>query len=47
MTCDFIATEWEWNVRKMIWNFKNNPRKTTRLEHQIALRHVLTATKKF
>ena len=36
-TCDFDATDSEWNDRQLIWSFKNDPHKSTRIPHQQAL----------
>lgn len=36
-TCDFEATEEEWYYRRLVWDFKNSPGKTSPVAHQIAL----------
>lgn len=36
-TCEFSATDEEWNDRQLIWSFKNDPNKSTRISHQQAL----------
>lgn len=40
-TCDFDATQSEWNDRWLVWNFKNTPGKTTEHNHQEALNNVV------
>lgn len=40
-TCDFEATEDEWNDRWLVWNFKNTPGKTSEKEHEEALNKVI------
>lgn len=40
-TCDFEATPEEWNDRWLVWNFKNTPGKTTRLQHEQALSNLI------
>ena len=40
-TCDFEATEDEWNDRWLVWNFKNTPGKTSEKEHEEALDEVI------
>lgn len=40
-TCDFEATQSEWNDRWLVWNFKNTPGKTTEYHHQEALNNVV------
>lgn len=40
-TCDFEATDSEWNDRWLVWNFKNTPGKTTPRHHQEALNNVV------
>ena len=40
-TCDFEATEEEWNDRWLVWNFKNTPGKTSEEEHEKALDEVI------
>lgn len=46
MNCDFEATQQEWDVRKLIWNFKYDPSKTTPLDHSKAMSDVLIVVKK-
>lgn len=36
-TCEFEATEEEWYYRRLVWDFKNTPGKTSPVSHQIAL----------
>ena len=36
-TCEFDATEEEWYDRQLIWSFKNDPNKRTRIPHDEAL----------
>lgn len=40
-TCDFEATDDEWNDRWLVWNFKNTPGKTTAYHHQEALKNIV------
>ena len=40
-TCDFEATEDEWDDRWLVWNFKNTPGKTSAEEHEEALDEVI------
>lgn len=40
-TCDFEATEEEWQDRWTVWNFKNTPGKTSFSDHQNALDTVI------
>ena len=40
-TCDFDATEDEWADRWLVWNFKNNPDKTSSIQHEQALENLL------
>lgn len=40
-TCDFEATEEEWNNRWLVWNFKNTPGKTSSEQHERALSELL------
>jgi len=40
-TCDFQATETEWNDRYLIWNFKNTPGKTSSYQHDSALEELI------
>lgn len=35
--CDFEATEEEWSNRRIVWNFKNTPGKTSASDHKEAL----------
>lgn len=44
-TCDFDATDSEWNDRQLIWSFKNDPNKETRIPHQQALSVLLPKVK--
>lgn len=44
-TCDFEATEAEWDDRWTVWNFKNTPGKTSATEHMSALNNVLPQIK--
>ena len=44
-TCDFEATEDEWEDRWTVWNFKNTPGKTSSADHESALRLVLPQIK--
>lgn len=44
-TCDFDATDSEWNDRQLIWSFKNDPNKETRIPHQQALSVLLPRVK--
>lgn len=46
-TCDFEATEEEWYVRRLVWNFKNDPdRHIALFEHNNALSVVVPLIKK-
>lgn len=45
-TCDWEVNEHEWEIRKMIWAFKNNPARTTPTQHQIAMERVLKYSEK-
>ena len=36
-TCEFEATEEEWYYRRLVWDFKNTPGKTSSIAHKIAL----------
>lgn len=45
-TCDFDATESEWNNRWLVWNFKNTPGKTSASAHADALNNVIPRLKK-
>ena len=40
-TCDFEATEDEWDDRRLVWNFKNTPGKTSEEEHEEAIDEVI------
>lgn len=40
-TCDFEATEQEWQNRRTVWNFKNNKDSITASKHQDALHRVI------
>lgn len=40
-TCDFEATEDEWDDRWLVWNFKNTPGRTSEEEHEEALDEVI------
>lgn len=40
-TCEFEATQEEWNDRRVVWNFKNTPGKTTYFEHKTALNYII------
>lgn len=44
-TCDFEATESEWEDRYTVWNFKNTPGKTSLREHLKALDTVIPKVK--
>lgn len=45
-TCDFEATEEEWDNRYIVWNFKNDPAKcVSELEHEEALDEVIPLLK--
>ena len=45
-TCDFEATDSEWEDRKLIWNFKNDPSKGISFaKHQSALKKVVAMMK--
>ena len=44
-TCDFEATEEEWENRWIVWNFKNTPGKTLAEEHEDALNRVIPMIK--
>lgn len=44
-TCDFEATESEWEDRWTVWNFKNTPGKTSSSDHQEALDSVIPRIK--
>lgn len=41
-TCTFKVTDNEWLIRKLIWNFKNDPeQKTTEYDHKLAMNKVI------
>ncbi len=40
-TCDFEASDEEWNNRWLVWNFKNTPGKTTHHQHEEALGNLI------
>lgn len=44
-TCDFEATEDEWEDRWTVWNFKNTPGKTSAMDHNRALDKVIPKVK--
>lgn len=44
-TCEFEATEDEWDNRWTVWNFKNTPGKTSAVDHQQTLNHVIPMVK--
>lgn len=44
-TCNFEATQSEWDDRWTVWNFKNSPGKTSEIEHQEALDDVIPRLK--
>ena len=44
-TCDFDATEDEWEDRWTVWNFKNTPGKTSATDHETALQTVIPQIK--
>lgn len=44
-TCDFVATEDEWQDRWTVWNFKNTQGKTSSIDHQRALDTVIPKLK--
>lgn len=41
MTCEFEATQDEWYDRQLIWSFKNDPEKNSRIPHDDALNELL------
>ena len=45
-TCDFEATEVERTHRRIVWNFKNTPGKTSEFDHEIELDRVTRLLKK-
>ena len=45
-TCDFEATEDEWEDRWTVWNFKNTPGKTSAQNHAAALNTVIPQVKR-
>lgn len=44
-TCDFEATEEEWDNRWLVWDFKNTPGKTSSEDHQAALEKAIPMVK--
>lgn len=40
-TCDFEATSDEWDDRRLVWNFKNTPGKTSEMQHEMALDEII------
>ena len=40
-TCEFEATESEWEDRYLVWNFKNTPEKTSASAHESALDNLI------
>ena len=44
-TCEFEATEEEWYYRRLVWDFKNTPGKTSPIAHQIVLGKAITMIK--
>lgn len=40
-TCDFDATDKEWDNRYLVWNFKNTPGKTSYRSHEAALDNLI------
>lgn len=40
-TCEFEATQFEWNNRWLVWNFKNTPDKTSEEDHLSAVDKVV------
>ena len=40
-TCDFEATEEEWEIRKLVWDFKNAPGWTSHSIHEAALNNIV------
>lgn len=40
-TCEFEATQSEWENRWLIWNFKNDPKKTSPVKHEDALSKII------
>lgn len=44
-TCDFEATEEEWDNRWLVWDFKNTPGKTSSEDHQAALEKAIPLVK--
>lgn len=45
-TCDFEATDDEWDDRWIVWNFKNNPAKVSPEKHDEAMKWVIQKTEK-
>lgn len=42
-TCDFDATNYEWTIRNLIWNFKNDPDKNiSEYDHKVAMNRIIT-----
>lgn len=41
-TCEFDVEDKDWDIRYLIWNFKNNPEKTISVEHDKAMKEVIT-----
>ena len=46
ITCEFEANEEEWDNRRTIWNFKNDPERISPLSHTITLEKVIPMIKK-
>ena len=44
-TCEFEATEDEWENRWLVWDFKNTPNKTSASDHQKALNRIIPMLK--
>ena len=44
-TCNFEATQTEWNDRWIVWNFKNTPGRTSVIDHAAALDNVIPRIK--
>lgn len=45
-TCNFQATQEEWYVRRLVWDFKNTPGKTSYGDHEYALDRLIPMIKK-
>ena len=45
ITCEFEANEEEWDNRRTIWNFKNDPERISPLSHTITLEKVIPMIK--